>query len=73
MEKGFIIKIFERLKGSLKRVSMPKAKYLSLKMDLLEEYQFPQPFPPDMMLKRPRGTDHVYLMLGQQGTGKVLQ
>ena len=70
MKKGFIIKIFDKLKASLKGLNMPKAQYLSLKLDLLDEYRFPRPMPPDMMLKRPRGSDHAYLILGQQGTGK---
>ena len=73
MKKGFVVKIFERLKVGLKRIGMSKTKYLKGKIDLFEEYQFPQPFPPDMMLKRPMGRDQGYLILGQQGTGKVQQ
>ena len=67
---GYIIKIFERLRASLKRVSMSKRKAIKNKMDLFKEYKFPKPFPPDMMLKLPRKPDHAYVILSQQGTGK---
>ena len=71
LKEGYVIKIFERLKASLKRLKLSKKEYLTNKMDLFEDYQFPKPFPPDMLLKLPRTPNHAYLILGQQGTGKI--
>ena len=70
-ENGFIIKIFEKIEASFKRVEMSKTEYIMRKLDLLEEYQFPKPLPPDMLLKMPKPSDHAYLVLGQKGTGQV--
>ena len=71
LKKGFVIKIFEKLYASLKRLKMSKKEWLRHKMDLFEDYEFPKPFPPDMLLKLPRTPNHAYLILGHQGTGKI--
>ena len=71
LQNGYIIKIFEKLNASLKRMKMSKKEYLINKMDLFEDYEFPKPFPPDKFLKLPRTPNHAYLILGHRGTGKI--
>ena len=52
---------------------MSRRTALRLKMDLLDEYSLPRPFPNDMFLRLPDGSpDQAYLMLGQKGTGKII-
>ena len=45
---------------------------LRLKMDLLDDYSLPRPFPNDMFLRLPNGSpDQSYLILGQKETGRI--
>ena len=66
------VKVFDRLYTGLKRKKLSKKRALSLKMDLLNEYTHPTPFPTDMFLRLPNGSpSQAYIMLGQIGTGKT--
>ena len=75
-EKNYTIKVFEKLSVSRKRgyMYMSTRKFHSLKMDLVQEYAHPKPFPTDMFLKLPNGSpDQAYVILGQKGTGKIFK
>ena len=72
IQKNQTIKVFDRLYPGLKRKKLSKMNALSLKMDLLNDYTRPTPFPTDMFLRLPnRSTSQAYIMLGQIGTGKT--
>ena len=72
LQKNQTIKVFDRLYPGLKRKKLAKMDALSLKMDLLNEYTHPAPFPTDMFRRLPNGsTSQAYIMLGQIGTGKA--
>ena len=73
LKKDCSLKVFERLHASLKRKYLSKRSSLIHKMDIFEDYTFPQPFPPDKFLRLPNGTpDQAYLMLGTKTTGTSL-
>ena len=71
---NYTIKILERLKAKEKRRGMSKRKARGMKLDLLDEYAHPKPFPKDMFLRLPNGSpdrlDQEYLIMGQKGTGR---
>ena len=72
-KQNHTIKVFDRLYSGLKRANLSKRRALSLKMDLLNEYTHPTPFPTDMFLRLPNGSpNQAYIMLGQIGTGKII-
>ena len=72
-QQNHTIKVFDRLYSGLKRKHLSKRKALSYKMDLLNEYAHPTPFPTDMFLSLPNGSpNQAYIMLGQIGTGKII-
>ena len=72
-QQNHTIKVFDRLYSGLKRSNLPQRRALSLKMDLLNEYTHPTPFPTDMFLRLPNGSpNQAYIMLGQIGTGKTI-
>ena len=71
LKKNYSIKIFQRLNAGLKRQDFSKRMILKLKMDIFEDYSFPQPFPADKFLRLPNGSpDQAYLILGTTATGK---
>ena len=73
INKNYVIRIFQRLRSSLRRQKMSRRRSLMLKMDLLNEYSHPKPFPKDIFLRLPSGSpDQSYVMLGQKGTGKPM-
>ena len=72
-QQNHTIKVLEKLNSGLKRTHMSNKEYLALKMDLLNEYAHPAPFPADMFLRLPNGSpDQAYIILGQIGTGKII-
>ena len=73
-QQNHTIKVFDRLYSGLKRKNLSKRRALSLKMDLLNEYTHPTPFPRDMFLRLPNGSpNQAYIMLGQVQTGKIIK
>ena len=72
-QQNHTFKVFDILYSELKRTNMSKRRALSLKMDLLNEYAHPTPFPTDMFLRLPNGSpNQAYIMLAQVGTGKMI-
>ena len=70
-KQNVTIKVFERLATSLKYTHMSKREYLSLKMDLFEDYSYPKPFPTDKFQRlKHESPNQSYVILGQKGTGK---
>ena len=72
---NYTIKIFQRLKDMrYRRRGMSKRVARGMKLDLLDEYAHPKPFPKDMFLRLPNGSpdrpDQEYLIMGQKGTGR---
>ena len=51
---------------------MSRKKFLTLKLDLVEEFEHPAPFPESMFSKLHQGSSNQqpYVILGQKGTGK---
>ena len=73
LEQNHTIEVFHRLKTSLRRKNMSRRMALRLKMDLLDDYSLPRPFPNDMFLRLPNGSpDQSYLILGQKETGRIV-
>ena len=73
LKKDYSLKVFEKLNARLKKASMSKRMSLRKKMDIFEDYSYPQPFPVDKFLKLPNGSpDQAYLMLGTKGTGRYI-
>ena len=71
LKRDWSIKVFEKLNAGLKKKYLSKRKSLSYKMDIFDDYTFPQPFPTDKFLRLPNGSpDQAYLMLGTKTTGK---
>jgi hypothetical protein len=75
-EKNYTIKVYELLTPGLQKeyMYMSKRKYLRNKMDLLEEFSHPRPFPATMFSnsRLPKGSSNQqpYVILGQKGTGR---
>ena len=73
LKKDYSLKVFEKLNARLKKASMSKRMSLRKKMDIFEDYSYPQPFPVDKFLNLPNGSpDQAYLMLGTNGTGRYI-
>ena len=73
LKKDYSLKVFERLRTTLKQEGMSKRMSLKNKMDIFEDYCYPQPFPVNKFLKLPSGSpDQAYLMLGTKGTGRYM-
>ena len=73
LKKDYSLKVFERLRTRLKKECMSKKMSLRNKMDIFEDYSYPQPFPVDKFLNLPNGSpDQAYLMLGTNGTGRYI-
>ena len=71
LKRDYSIKVFEKLHTGLKKKYLSKRKSLIYKMDIFEDYTFPQPFPADKFLRLPNGSpDQAYLMLGTKSTGQ---
>ena len=71
LKRDYSIKVFEKLHSGLKKKYLSKRKSLIYKMDIFEDYTFPQPFPADKFLRLPNGSpDQAYLMLGTKSTGQ---
>ena len=71
LKKDYSVKIFEKLNAALKKKAFSKRMSLMYKMDIFEDYSYPQPFPADKFLRLPHGSpDQAYLMLGTKATGK---
>ena len=53
---------------------MSRKKILKHKLDLLQEFAHPTPFPESMFLKLPKGSSNQqpYVILGRKGTGKYV-
>ena len=50
---------------------MSRKKWLTMKMDLFDEYEPPKPFPSDKHLKISKNPPTLaYIFLGTKGTGK---
>ena len=73
LKKDYSLKVFERLRTTLKQEGMSKRMSLKNKMDIFEDYCYPQPFPVNKFLKLPSGSpDQAYLMLGTKGTSRYM-
>ena len=73
LKKDYSLKVFERLRTTLKKEGMSKRMSIKNKMDIFEDYTYPRPFPVDKFLKLPSGSpDQAYLMLGTKGTGRYM-
>ena len=71
LKQNYSLNVFERLNSRLKTTYLSKRSSLIYKMDIFDDYTFPQPFPPDKFLRLPHGSpDQAYLMLGTKMTGK---
>ena len=71
LKNDYSLKVFEQLNAGLKTKHLSKKMSLIHKMDIFEDYTFPQPFPTDKFLRLPNGSpDQAYLMLGTKTTGK---
>ena len=71
LKQNYSLNVFERLNSRLKTTYLSKRSSLIYKMDIFDDYTFPQPFPPDKFLRLPNGSpDQAYLMLGTKATGK---
>ena len=71
LKQNYSLNVFERLNSRLKTTYLSKRSSLIYKMDIFDDYSFPQPFPPDKFLRLPNGSpDQAYLMLGTKATGK---
>ena len=72
LKRNCSLKVFEKLHAGLKTKYLSKRSSLIYKMDIFDDYTFPQPFPPDKFLRLPNGLpDQAYLMLGTKATGKM--
>ena len=70
LKKDYSLKVFEQLNTRLKRENMSKRISLLYKMDIFNDYSYPQPFPTDKFLNHPEGSpDQAYIFLGTKGTG----
>ena len=70
VKRNCSLKVFEKLRTTLKRRYMSKRMSLMHKLDIFKEYSYPNPFPRDKFLKLPFGSpDQAYLMLSTKGTG----
>ena len=71
-KRNHTFKIYELLPTGIDASFMSQKKVLNLKLDLLQEYAYPSPFPKNMFLKLPRGSvnQQPYVILGTKGTGK---
>ena len=71
LKRDCSLKVFEKLHARLKSKYLSKRRRLINKMDIFDDYTFPQPFPPDKFLRLPNGSpDQGYIMLGTKTTGK---
>ena len=71
LKNDYSLKVFEKLNAGLKTKHLSKKNSLIYKMDIFEDYTFPQPFPTDKFLRLPNGSpDQAYLMLGTKTTGR---
>ena len=66
---GYQVKVFNKLPKSYRGWTTAE-EYLSFKVDLLEEYDFPSPLPKDVFESIHAETDQAYIMLSTNGTGK---
>ena len=73
-KRNHTFKIYEHLTSSIDASSMSQKKVLNLKLDLLQEFSYPSPFPKNMFLKLAKGSSNQqsYVILGGKGTGKYI-
>ena len=70
LKNDYSLKVFEQLNAGLKTKHLSKKMSLIYKMDIFEDYSFPQPFPADKFLRLPnRDLDQAYVILGTAATG----
>ena len=63
--------MFEKLRPRKSAFHMSRKKWLTMKMDLFDEYEPPKPFPSDKHLKISKNPPTLaYIFLGTKGTGK---
>ena len=74
-KRNHTFKIYELLYPAIDASFMSQKKILNFKIDLLEEFADPSPFPENMFLKLARGSTNQqpYVILGTKGTGKCVQ
>ena len=65
--KGYYVRVFHQLNKSLKGWQRHER---SLKLDLLDEYSHPEPFPKDIFGDIYADSDQAYVMLATNGTGR---
>ena len=70
-KRNHTFKIYELLLSGIDIEFMSRRKVLTLKLDLLQEFAHPTPFPESMFSKLHRGSSNQqpYVILGQKGTG----
>ena len=73
-QQNHTIKVFQRFASELKRTNVSEQTAIAFKLDILNDYTYPTPFPKDMFLRLPNvSPNYSYVILGQIGTGKRLK
>lgn len=69
IKKGYFVRVFHQLWKSQKGWQKNEKKY---KLDLIDDYTYPKPFPKDMFDDLYSDSDQAYIMLATAETGNII-